>query len=64
MDMRRADRGHGDDLSVEEFDTVVLGQDAGLGHGVVFINGEQALLLGKDRHVGLERVVNRCLHHR
>ncbi len=40
--MTRADRGHLDDLSVDELDAVVLREDAGLTHAVVFVESEPA----------------------
>jgi hypothetical protein len=41
--VRRPDGAHLDDLAVEQLDAIVLPQDAGLGHPVVFLDREAAL---------------------
>src|SRR6267142_3023684 len=44
-----ADRRHLDDLALDELDPVVLAQDPGLAHAVVFIERESPAL-ERDRH--------------
>jgi hypothetical protein len=39
-----SDGAHGDEFSFDELHAVVFGEDAGLGHAVVFLHGEQASL--------------------
>src|SRR5947208_5901126 len=41
------DGRHGDDLAVDELDAVVLAEDPGLGHAVVFVHREAA---SRERH--------------
>jgi hypothetical protein len=47
-----SDRRHLDDLALDELDPVVLAEDAGLAHPVIFIQRE-APTLELDRHVFL-----------
>jgi hypothetical protein len=39
-----SDGAHGDEFSFDELHAVVFGEDAGLGHAVIFLHGEQASL--------------------
>lgn len=46
--MEGTNRGHLDDLPLDQLDPIVLAQDAGFGHSVVLVDGEQPLR--RQRH--------------
>ena len=59
--MRAADRGHLDDLPVDQLDPVLGREDAGLGHAVVGVDVEAAPrsgLSGRSRVVSIGRIVS------
>jgi hypothetical protein len=39
----RADGAHLDDFPIDQLDALILTEDAGLGHPIVLVNGEQSL---------------------
>ena len=55
--VRRSDRRHRDDLSLDEFDPVFLTQDAGVPEGAVLFDREEAASYGDVFH-GCIRLVN------
>lgn len=49
--MTLADGGHREDHPLQQFDALVRGENAGIGHGMVLIDRKPALV-GQDAHAG------------